>query len=209
MSAAAIPLAPIPFELQPFGGSAERAELGLQEVRLSGQISLQRRADGAILCIDYLLVADLGERPTALLLPATAEQPSRRDGLWQHTCLEAFVAATDGEPYWELNLAPSGDWAVYRFDGYRSQQQSPPLAAPPVSIRSRSDGVELRLRWPLPRELADAGPLSLGITAVLEQRNGAISYWALHHPGPEADFHRREGFTLQANGDSGAPPPAP
>ena len=201
--------APIPFELQPFGGGAERAELELHAVRLSGQASLQRSTDGPILCINYELVGDLGERPTALLVPPTAEQPGRRDGLWQHTCLEAFVAACDGEPYWELNLAPSGDWAVYRFDGYRSHQQSPPLQAPPFSIRSSSDGLELHLRWPLPKELAASGALSLGITAVLEQRNGAISYWALHHPGPVADFHRREGFTLQANGGCGTPPPTP
>ncbi len=209
MSAATLPLAPMPFELHPFGGDAERAELGLDQVQLSGQACLERSADGAVLGIDYQLLGDLGERPTALLVPPPAEPPRRRDGLWQHTCLEAFVAASGGEPYWELNLAPSGNWAVYRFDGYRSHQQSPPLSAPPFSIRPGADGLELQLRWPLPAELAASGALSIGITAVLEQRNGAISYWALHHPGPEADFHRREGFTLQANGGCGGPPPAP
>jgi hypothetical protein len=194
---AAIPLAPVPFELQPFGGDAERAGLGLEGMRLSGKAAVEHGADGAILCIDYALVGDLGERPTALLLPPPAEQPNRRDGLWEHTCLEAFVSASAREPYWELNLAPSGDWAVYRFDGYRHGQQSPPLEAPPFAMSARPDGLELQLRWPLPAELAAASALSLGITAVLEQRNGAISYWALHHPAPAADFHRREGFRLQ------------
>ena len=194
---AAIRSAPVMFDLQPFGRRSERAALGLEEARLSGQACLERAADQAILRINYQLVGDLGESPTALLVPPTAEQPSRRDGLWEHTCLEAFVAAADGEPYWELNLAPSGDWAVYRFDGYRSGQQSPPLEAPAFGISARPEGLELQLRWALPEELADAGALSLGITAVLEQRNGAISYWALHHPGPQADFHLREGFRLQ------------
>ena len=194
---ARVAMEPVPFELQPFGGTAERTGLGLEGVRLSGQAVVERSAGGAILCIDYALVGDLGERPTALLIPPAAGQASRRDGLWQHTCLEAFVAAGAGDPYWELNLAPSGDWAVYRFDGYRSAQQSPPLEAPPFAISARPEGLELQLRWALPAELAAAGVLSLGITAVLEQRNGSISYWALHHPGPEADFHRREGFTLQ------------
>jgi len=32
---------------------------------------------------------------------------------------------------------------------------------------------------------------------VLERRNGALEYWALSHPGPEADFHRRDGFSLR------------
>ena len=190
-------MGPVPFELQPFGGAAERSGLGLEGVRLRGQAAVERGAQEVILRIDYQLVADLGESPTALLVPPTAEQPSRRDGLWEHTCLEAFVAASDGDPYWELNLAPSGDWAVYRFDGYRSGQQSPPLQRPPFTTSTRQDGLDLQLRWPLPAELAAAGRLSLGITAVLEQRNSAISYWALHHPGPEADFHLREGFTLE------------
>lgn len=191
------PMTPVPFELQPFGGAAERSDLELEGVRLSGQTSLERSAEQAILRINYQLVADLGESPTALLVPPTAAQPNRRDGLWQHTCLEAFVAAGGGEPYWELNLAPSGDWAAYRFDGYRSGQQSPPLQRPPFSISTRPDGLDLQLRLPLPADLAAADSLAIGITAVLEQRNGATSYWALHHPGPEADFHLRESFKLQ------------
>ncbi len=194
---AQVAMEPVPFELQPFGGEAERRAQGLEGVRLSGQASLERSADGAILRLDYQLVADLGDNPTALLVPPTAPQPKRCDGLWEHTCLEAFVAAGDGEAYWELNLAPSGDWAVYRFDGYRSGQQSPPLQRPPFTTSTRPDGLDLQLRWPMPAELSAADGLSLGITAVLEQRNGAISCWALHHPSPEADFHRREGFRLK------------
>lgn len=190
-------MGPVSFELQPFRGTAEHAALGLEGVRLSGKAAVERGAQEVILRIDYQLVADLGESPTGLLVPPTTAQPSRRDGLWEHTCLEAFVAAGGGEPYWELNLAPSGDWAVYRFDGYRSGQQSPPLQRPPFSISTRPDGLDLQLRWPLPADLAAADSLAIGITAVVEQLNGATSYWALHHPGPEADFHLRESFKLQ------------
>ena len=39
--------------------------------------------------------------------------------------------------------------------------------------------------------------LEVGITAVIEHSNGALSYWALHHPAAEADFHHRGGFTIQ------------
>jgi hypothetical protein len=35
------------------------------------------------------------------------------------------------------------------------------------------------------------------VTAVLQQQSGSCSYWALRHPGPEADFHRRDGFALR------------
>ena len=46
----------------------------------------------------------------------------RRDELWTTTCFEAFLAIPDQPGYWEINLAPNGDWALYRFEGYRSGQ---------------------------------------------------------------------------------------
>jgi len=39
--------------------------------------------------------------------------------------------------------------------------------------------------------------LEVGITAVIQRLDGTLSYWALHHPAAEADFHHRGGFTLQ------------
>jgi hypothetical protein len=35
------------------------------------------------------------------------------------------------------------------------------------------------------------------VTAVVELRDGEIHYWALAHPGEQADFHWREGFGLR------------
>jgi hypothetical protein len=188
---------PIGFALQPFGGASERQALGLQRVEISGEVAVERRGEEALLRISYRLVAQQGSNPEAVLIPAPVEQPGRRDGLWQHTCLEAFVGAVDGAAYWEVNLAPSGDWALYRFDGYRDGQHSPPITGMPFGVEPASDHLLCRLVFPLPRELAAASQLTVGISAVLEQRNGSMSYWALHHPGSEADFHRRDGFTLR------------
>jgi hypothetical protein len=39
--------------------------------------------------------------------------------------------------------------------------------------------------------------LEVGITAVIEHSDGRLSYWALHHPAADADFHHRGGFTIQ------------
>src|SRR5207253_1197233 len=52
-------------------------------------------------------------------LPPAAE-PARADELWRRTCFEAFVRAGEGKAYIELNFAPSRQWAVYRFNGYRT-----------------------------------------------------------------------------------------
>jgi hypothetical protein len=35
-----------------------------------------------------------------------------------------------------------------------------------------------------------------GITTVIQTIDGNLSYWALTHPGPAADFHRRDSFQL-------------
>lgn len=184
------------FELEPFGGQHERETLGLQGVRVQGTVALERQPEGATLGLHYRLEGDLGSAASAVLLPPPGP-PSRRDGLWQHTCLEAFLAPADGEPYWELNLAPSGDWALYRFAAYRRGQQSPVLGNLPLTVVNRAEQLELSLSFPLPGELASANQLEVGVTAVLEQRSGALSYWALHHPAPQADFHHRGGFLLR------------
>jgi hypothetical protein len=155
--------------------------------------------------------------PAVLVPPrasARAEDPApqRRDGLWQHTCFEAFLAPLGGESYWEVNLSPSGDWNVYRFAAYRSAQQleesytqlpftlmGPRPAPPQTSCQNPSVRVllELDLCCPLPPELAQTPQLELGLTAVIEQADGALSYWALNHPGTEPDFHDRRGWSLR------------
>ena len=35
----------------------------------------------------------------------------------------------------------------------------------------------------------DEGPWQLGLSAVLEEADGAKSWWALAHPAEEPDFH--------------------
>ena len=142
--------------------------------------------------------------------------PQRRDGLWQHTCFEAFVGVLGSEAYWEFNLAPSGDWNVYRFDGYRGGQAPEvsygplpltvmgPRAAPAAAdcrLTAPQALLELDLCCPLPpplQERLQAGStLELGLTAVLEGQAGELSYWALNHPGTEPDFHDRRGWSLR------------
>jgi hypothetical protein len=55
----------------------------------------------------------------------------------------------------------------------------------------------LTLETPLPPDLATAPALEAAVTAVLQNRSGVCSHWAIGHPGPEADFHRRDGFLLR------------
>jgi hypothetical protein len=39
--------------------------------------------------------------------------------------------------------------------------------------------------------------LLLGLSAVIEEKNGVMSYWALKHPPGPPDFHHASGFVLE------------
>ena len=178
------------FALLPFGSNP--AALALQ---LGGQLEWR----GNRLAIAYQLRGPLDS--VVLPAPNTAGAPLRQDGLWEHTCFELFLAAEGIEPYWELNLAPNGDWNLYRLEGYR--QGLAPVSdrnTLPFTVGASNRGLALELTLQLPQELSLAcqqRDLQLGITAVIEHQQGALTYWALAHGGTEADFHRREDFLLR------------
>ena len=80
----------------------------------------------------------------ALSLPPTSA-PARADGLWRHTCFEAFLRAAPGGAYHEFNFAPSTLWAAYRFAGYRAGMRvAQEVEAPQLAVETRDDAFELR-----------------------------------------------------------------
>jgi hypothetical protein len=40
-------------------------------------------------------------------------------------------------------------------------------------------------------------PWRLGLSAVIEDTRGSLSYWALAHPPGKPDFHHADGFALE------------
>ena len=119
----------------------------------------------------------------------------RADGLWRTTCFEAFVGAPKSEAYLEVNLSPSGRWALYAFDGYRQGMRSPPAPPPDIEVKTSPGRIELAARIDL-AGLAPEGVWRLGLTAVIERADGAKSYWSLAHPEGKPDFHNASGFLL-------------
>jgi hypothetical protein len=118
--------------------------------------------------------------------------------LWQHTCFEAFIAVEGQAAYHEFNLAPSGEWAVYAFSGYRN---GGPLAnetmRPHIAVRSTSSRLELDalVRLDVLSAIHPHASLRIGLSAVIEASDG-LSYWAIHHPADKPDFHNSAGFAL-------------
>ena len=120
----------------------------------------------------------------------------RADGLWQHTCFEAFVMADNGPGYREFNLSPSGEWAAYDFRGYRDGAELAREWAPTIVVRRTLNRLELEAQ--IDQDFLPPGrSLRLGLSAVVEDIDGARSYWALQHPPGKPDFHHTDSFTTQ------------
>jgi hypothetical protein len=124
----------------------------------------------------------------------------RTDGLWRHTCFEAFVGAEGAADYYEFNFSPALDWAAYRFDDYRTGMSAATLdQAPGLQVRRSSDVLELMSTVHLAglAPLGEAPALRLALAAVIEENDGRLAYWALRHPPGKPDFHHPESFTLE------------
>ena len=150
-----------------------------------------RRAPDGSLHLVYRLTGDLA----SLRMPDPAP-PARLDGLWCHTCCEAFVMAGYGPAYREYNYSPSGAWQAYAFSAYRAGGH--PAAARPPGIELCRTARTLTLSARIDAgELPEAGPARLALSVVVESQAGAIAYWALRHAPGQADFHHPDAFVLE------------
>lgn len=158
----------------------------LCDVSVSAQVRWTPRGD---LQLDYRLQT---KALSAWRIP-TAQPPGPCDGLWQHTCFEAFVGHADTSAYHEFNFSPSGQWAHFAFaaERVRVPLPAPQHVAPELRTTQDPSGTWLGLDATVPSVALPraSGPLLLGLSMVLESADGTLSYWALKHPCTVPDFH--------------------
>jgi hypothetical protein len=167
--------------------ASQAGAVGALDVTLS-------RPDPGELQLAYTVSGDIAQ----LRLPEP-RPPVRADGLWRHTCFEAFVRRRGGAEYWEYNLSPSGAWAAYHFTGYREGMAPLLKGAPPqISLEAAADSITLTARidigW-LARAAGDT-PLEAALAAVIDDKAHVLSYWALAHPAEKPDFHHAGSFVV-------------
>ncbi|HRO68630.1 MAG TPA: DOMON-like domain-containing protein [Pseudobdellovibrionaceae bacterium] len=168
-------------ELIPFPGSE------------SPSLRLEARAkwNGRLLDLEFSLshpqlVASLTNLPVS---------DERRDELWKTTCFECFLTTEKMKPaYYEINLSPGGDWAFYGFTSYRQGMKKSDLSAAPLKTSSQE-----KATWSYRLDLSDQNSLKnetllVSLCAVIESREGAVSYWSLVHRQSKPDFHHLEHF---------------
>ncbi|OQW76159.1 MAG: hypothetical protein BVN33_05780 [Proteobacteria bacterium ST_bin13] len=122
------------------------------------------------------------------------QPPARADNLWKTTCFEVFLNPAGTDQYSEFNFSPSRQWAAYAFDSYRHNMRSLDLSFEPIISQGIEVGGVYLIEIDLDLSIMPPGPLKMNLSAVIEERDGTKSYWALAHaPGPP-DFHNRDCF---------------
>ena len=137
--------------------------------------------------IHFRLTGDL----SCVVLPIqTLER--RSDNLWKTTCFEAFAAFGEWHEYQEFNLSPSTRWAAYQFDAHRTGMRDADVEIDRIGQSRKPFEFRLHATFPLPNDAT-----RIALSAVIEETDGAKSYWALRHPPGKPDFHHPDCFALE------------
>lgn len=131
-----------------------------------------------------------------ILFDPPQENHKRTDNLWQKTCFELFVKNDIDSNYWEYNLSPSGNWAIYAFESYRKGKfDELSIQGIPITTRQETNQFTLNSYITLPDKLSRQN-LKIGLTTVVQDTNGDIYYYALKHTEKQPDFHVADSFTI-------------
>jgi len=159
-------------------------------IEIAGEIT---RANNNLF-LRYEVKGDIAQ----ILLPAKASSPGRTNNLWKATCFEFFLALPNESRYWEFNLSPSGDWNVYKMDGYRrvAFQEELVFHKMPFAFRKANGKLSLDITLDLNPLIQIQQMAQVGITTIIQTLDYKESHWALAHTSSNVDFHLKESFTL-------------
>lgn len=170
--------------LKPFHACTENeVDVRCDVAEVDGHVKLEFHLSGAL---------------DELVIPQRGEQITRNNGLWETTCFECFLRCENSNGYREVNISPSGCWNVYRFSGYREGMgEESTVTSLPSKIQRTDASFSLCCLIPV-QDLfqADQG-IRLGLSCVLEYKNGEKSFLAITHPGEQPDFHHPDGMVQQ------------
>lgn len=145
------------------------------------------------LFISYKMTGDLA----SIDLGSETPNHSRVIKLWEKSCFELFIK-NQKDSYVEFNFSPEFEWNAFYF-----AKKGDALAE-----YARIDSVKIDILLSLevfhlivqidkkkfPDGFFDGNELSAGITSVVKQKNGSLSYWALSHEDTRPNFHDFRSF---------------
>ena len=173
------------FSLIPF------VDANLPDIKITGSIS--RKVND--LSIHFALTGNIEN----LTCSEPSAHPTRKDELWKSTCFEFFIASPNQPEYWEFNISPSGDWNIYHMDTYRRVgfRGETLIQQLPFSVQKETGCISVDATIDLSPIIQTENTIQVGITSIIQTKDGYETYWALTHPNPQADFHLRESFMIE------------
>jgi hypothetical protein len=156
--------------------------------------------------IRYSLNISLAEAQAKLAWPDPLAHAGRTSGLWEHTCFEVFLRQPGSAAYIEVNAAPTGAWNCFGFSDYRQDMHE--TREPRVTTVLAGSNPQAPAQLQLVLDLQDwckaTGPaarsaqskLQLGLSAVIEDKQGVLGYFALGHANGKPDFHHHLNHSL-------------
>lgn len=169
------------YKLQSFSGASDHFEIEVRAAAVSEKF------------VFHFLLKSTAETLEAVIWPVSRATPVRKDGLWQTTVFELFLAEPGGDQYLEINASPSGDWNVYSFTSERhGMKEVSQIKESPIRRFSRSDrSAEMQIE--IPCSMFAAGSIEFGATVIIDW-GADKEYWALKHASDRPDFHKRASF---------------
>lgn len=119
----------------------------LKQIRVKVSVTLVQRSNPE-LQLDYQVHLPSTALTMQLDWPTWQKQHVNfTDYLWEQTCLECFIGSRftdDGNTrgYVEINASPSGQYALYKFDNYRT-----PSTLPPVPLLESDGYTRAHITW--------------------------------------------------------------
>jgi hypothetical protein len=119
-------------------------------------------------------------------------------GLWEKTCFELFIK-NEFDQYVEFNFSPVFEWNCFYFnkkgDALTEWKE---MQRPETDILLSKDHFLLfaviKKKY-FPKEFFDhKAELHAGITTVIKDKAGSLSYWALSHADSRPNFHHFDSF---------------
>jgi hypothetical protein len=172
------------FKLKPF-----------RECPLNLEISARFVHEQSALIGEWHVIGDVDQ----VYWPKPVAQAKRHHDLWKTTCFEAFFGETSQSPgYFELNVAPSGNWNFYTFEDYRKG------AAEVQNIKVVSECVRFNDNYVLISCTMTPWMSTLhlrNLCAVIqwvETHHQSVHYFALQHNHNDVpDFHKKGGISAK------------
>lgn len=148
-----------------------------------------RKIEARIVSVDenWLRLRWRIEGSEKVLFPSFAGK-GRADGLWKTTCFEFFLQPPGARGYSELNHSPSERWNAYDFTGYREGMTERPMPHEPTCTARVGQSMAI-FDAAVPVAGLPSLPWRYGLSAVIEEEGGFLSYWAIAHPEGRPDFH--------------------